>query len=1525
MNHLFKKLSFGGAGGGKKPQAKPATLKPPIVGSFQLAASYDYLESVELLSDGPIEGLVNQNGLTLSDRSLLQGVYLNDTPVIVTNNDTVSPKESFSQNPTNIDTGKTLNQVSTSNLISAFFSSLKAQRNEAPHPSLGVNINTERVVSCITNNAFSSKYENWILDGTILNTLINKVTTITNKPKTIAQLLSSWLKAPVVNKILIGSRLYSKDLDPASLGESFVVNLNDPSFLYLETSPVSYSDNNQGNPPAYTENSYNKYIKDNTHLSKILDMYLLKRYTGLKNIIEIALRKSLTDINKKDYSKEYAKTLLDNKLGINWSNSSNLIDLLMNKLNIDKNNDMIFIIPSPPKDISRGSIPLVKEYIDPITGVKTKELRKCHVKMFDSSNQVFTNSVDGIFFHDFLVPTINANGNWEDYELTGFVILQIKGKNVESISKVEKGNKGPSGRTIYTRGPGRKTIQYLNQAFCIPEKAATRLSQASQFKLIPEDYALSSANLTSNGKDKFNYTDIFVEYKEGKEHQVPLEYFSNICIDHMYGSQLIGPFRVNGLIQRIVENKQSFNFTNADKYSLNITDIITEGSNDNRTIEKKDTSFSDWNSANTNFNESLIPITHIILNPNVSQCYITLQISQLSDTISTTIDGTTYGDANAGTNYPTTVTIEVEVGNIDNDGSQKTHSTKRFEIISLIQSPTYIDIGNPDNQKNQKDYSFIINKSISSEGVWTPFDLPLIEIKTALDKELSSPISTNLSGSSKRYIKVSKISTETNSTLVRKDVSLAKITEIIKGNLTYPFSALVATKIDSRAFGSVPTKIYDCKLKKIKVPNNYFPCNLDTGKDKRYYKNQTEFNSGDRHVYQGDWNGEFHNELVWTDNPAWIIYDILTSTRYGLGQYLDIEQIDIWELYKIGRFCDAVDDFGYFQGVPDGFGGFEPRFSCNVLFTEGEKVFDVINIISALFRGQTYYYNSEIHFVDDRPKTPIALFTNSNIKDGFFNYANYRRDEQFNTIEVTYIDRFENFQTKIEFAEDEEDIRKRGIFKKTINAIGVSSPAMAKRIAQHLLFQTIKENQSVTFSAGLESLLCRPGDLIIVEDELKSLKSNFGRILDIDSNNGYIRTNDVLNTTDYESYITVYTPTGHQTRDDLRAIVNTKRSRLDSFVLTQGGWNSTYDYLTGNYRFSGYTAGFDKLETQFPSVLEEQYALYTGRNSNFCYFSTQYTGWVLGVGNPYALDSNGRFIFDSKDFNFADVNTGYGYFYNTSTIDRRGNKFSTALNGEVTGPNSKFRNINGTELYLTGGLLPSDIELTSPSHISKFKIANFESMEYGSLLIIDKLDKNFALLPLIPEGSVYRFQRKNADDQIYKVLNIQEQNPNEYLVTASLFNTGKYNFIENYQSIQNQNSTYSHTASQVINNQTFETLKSPVMTRLITGYDDAKNLYISGNWTGYSPSDSNKCLGYNVRLKQANGYSVEEFFPIEISGASFYAPSVGNYVLSVQAKGVKTNNIKYFDSEFNSSGIFILYNDGVLKDRAYITSLSILS
>ena len=1397
MKHLLKKLSYAG-GKGKKPKPKPVQLKPPVLGTIQLAASFSYAELLDLVSDGPIAGLVNENGLILSSKDILQGIYLDGTAVAVSNDQVVQEI---------VEIGASLD-VTSEKLTKTLTQVFKNIQQSDVYYSSSIDQNYKAIDSMIGYS--------------LINNLLNKNLTYTDY-----------------------DYIYTTNTDLTRLGARwFFQNKNNQ----LHT------------------------LADSAWWSSFLAPKYEQRYTN--TLIEQQLLNLFVvyDANTNEHERTYLKNIFDNNFGLGWevlpraTVISNFINL------VDTNGvggDMRYIIKVNPDDTESYFLP----------SKLISKNKKYKFSIFNIAGEPIQN--ENIKIYDLLLPRIGADGKTSG-RAVGFIVVWIYALT-KSYTKDAKG--------------------YL--AFTIPQFVINAFANAAYLNLNEISIPVENNN---NIVQKYNYTNILAEYRSGEEYQAPFTYFNNILIDKDYSSPLIGPFRVAAGIQRLSESTNMINKTAA----LTTYDIDTEGSVDQRGSYN----FSNWDKNINSYNENAIPTTHIITNPNVPSVFITIQVDSLADTLSLEINST----FQAGMNYASILNIQVETGSINEKGEEGNKTTRRFKILALIQSSTFIDIGNPDLSKfSSADYEFISEYgAANNSAIFQPFILP----------EISSTVV-------KRYIRVTKLSAETNSSLLQKECSLAKVTEIIPQNFSYPNSAIIATKLDSRAFGNIPTRVFDCKLKKVRVPTNYFPLNSD-GKDKRYYSSELSFNQTqalDKVIYDGDWDGEFKIDpktdeylLEWTDNPAWILLDLITNKRYGLGQYMDDSQIDIFDLYKIARFCDAVDDFGYFQGVPDGQGGLEPRFSCNILFQEDMKVFDALNTIAALFRGIIYYNNSQINFVDDRPKSPIALFSNTNIKDGIFNYSNYRRDEQFNSIEVVYTDRFEDYLTKIEYIEDEEDIRKRGVFKKTINANGVTSRAMAKRLGQHLIFQTIKENQSVSFSTGLEALLCKPGDLIIIEDELKSLKSNFGKVLSANPSAGSIRLNEKFVSGEFNNKLTVYTPTGYSTNDEILEITNLERSRIkdSGFYLNSGNLSLPYySYLTGNYIFSKYTYGYDGV-VEPPK--QNQYAFYTGSNSKFCYYSTGFTGWVLGTGVPFA-DNNlySKIIFATGDSQFTQVNRGKYNIYNTASGDRRsGVAADTNKTNEFTGNKSLFRDVSGS-LQITHGLLDSEIILTSPSQITTFDITGITQYEYGCEAFVSNQDINYSLIPFVKQGSVYRFQRVLSDDQLYKVISIKEENINEYSLICTKFDTGKYALIENDKSIEYQSNTYSYTVSQKIGDTNYQVLDTPNIQQLVTGLNLSNQFYISGNWKQVL---NNK--GYNVNIKNSQGVVESQVLETNITGAAFYVDGIGNYSFRVNAIGSTpnpaNNNVNFYtDSDYSQSGIFIIYNDGSLLnyDRPYLSSVTI--
>ncbi|MFM1788272.1 MAG: hypothetical protein RLZZ166_739, partial [Pseudomonadota bacterium] len=156
-----------------------------------------------------------------------------------------------------------------------------------------------------------------------------------------------------------------------------------------------------------------------------------------------------------------------------------------------------------------------------------------------------------------------------------------------------------------------------------------------------------------------------------------------------------------------------------------------------------------------------------------------------------------------------------------------------------------------------------------------------------------------LSGTGPWDVRLRRITADSTQTSLQNKTFLESYTEVIESKLRYPNSALMALRVDASQFTSIPRRSYDLKLLRVRIPSNYFP---------------------ETRSYAGVWDGSF--KVAWTDNPAWCFYDLVTNTRYGLGNYILESQVDKWALYRVAKYCDEL--------VPNGLGGYEPRFTCNL-------------------------------------------------------------------------------------------------------------------------------------------------------------------------------------------------------------------------------------------------------------------------------------------------------------------------------------------------------------------------------------------------------------------------------------------------------------------------------------------------------------------------------------------------------------------------------------------------------------------
>lgn len=1397
MKHLIKKLTW--AGGKSKPRPQPAVLNPPKLGVHQLAASFSYAEILDLISDGPIEGLVNKNGSLLRGPSILQGIYLDNTPVAVTNDDAIADF--------------------TPDLLTGATNSIAAA-----------------IVSDVANQTLSQKID---------------VDTFKQSP---VDYTATWE---------LGGRSNNNREDQIELTNFTDIIDDSTPFIYL--------------PPLFKHNSEDIYFAcSSLSLGQLMDI------CAIEDIVSPPINEEPTD----SYQIKYNRSLLQERFGPVYSDTTTALRNYLSTVGYWGGvpaTQLLFKNNLKPCLIIKGSALDFTSSYDPNLFINGANSIDTDLRFgFTSTSKSLLNRN----FHNFLVPNLAEDGTW-DGTVGGFCIFFFD--------------------ALWSQF--NASLEYNIDIVSIKSNLLKSLIGLTAFG-VKNPQQISIAN-----NQKFNFSNILAEFKDGQETQEPFKYFNKVFIDKEYGETLLGPFNVNNTVQTIQLSPRTLR----ENFALSITGVpemdasnallaSEEGSNDSRNVDGggvKD--FSNWDANNLTFDEEAIPVTHVIENPNVDSVFISLQLNALSDTAQRTV-GTNQNRIEIGSKFASVLNVKVEVGKINSIGEEEPSYEKVFQLTALVESPAIVDIGNPDSKSfAQSSYKYVkqIGFDDNQGDVFNPFVLPSVKKYNVFFedgiKTLQIPQINDEEIAEKRYIRITRLSTESNSTLINKDVALLKVTEIIPVNLSYPFSSVVGVKSDSRTFGSIPTRTFDCKLKKIRIPSNYRPVlDNDLATDKRYYNTIAEFNATDtedKRIYLGDWDGTFVEG--WTDNPAWVLYDLLTSQRYGLGQYIDESQINKWDLYKIARFCDSVDDDGYFIGTPDGRGGLEPRYSCNIMFQEGTKVFDAINVIAALFRGSVFYNNNEINFLDDRLRDTIAIFSNTNVKDGLFSYSNYRRDEQFNAIEVVYIDRFDDFKTKIEYIEDEADIAQRGIFKKQVNALGVTSKAMARRIGQHLIYQTIKENQSVTFACGLESLLCKPGDLVVVEDELKSLKSNFGRVLEVDVDAQSIRVNESFDASDYTQSITVYTPTGFQTSDDLESLI-ASRHRLDSFEFT-GNYGGFYDEISGNYRFSGYSQGYSG-EPADIYPLQNQYAVYTGDNQSYSlppilYFNTGATGWIFARQRAFTSDNlYDQYISETGVFSLSEMDAqGYLYEFNSALSDYR---------DAVVDLTGMLNNSSGELGQVYQGVLENEIQLTSTPQITTFSITGHTNETYGATLLVDSGDINVNLLQFISHGSPYRIQRQNSDDQIYKIISISEEMPNLFTVIGTKYDTGKFDLIENDISIELGTDTFGYGANHSVNDVNYEVLSNPTITGVVTGLGTTVGKKITLQWDTVS-----NATGYNTRLRLPNQTELSSYISGGITSGSFdNVEGIGQFVLAVNALGnpFASKTTRYYDSNYSISGLTFL-------------------
>ncbi|HFK5704251.1 TPA: host specificity protein J [Enterobacter roggenkampii] len=349
-------------------------------------------------------------------------------------------------------------------------------------------------------------------------------------------------------------------------------------------------------------------------------------------------------------------------------------------------------------------------------------------------------------------------------------------------------------------------------------------------------------------------------------------------------------------------------------------------------------------------------------------------------------------------------------------------------------------------------------------GTWQTVLNTSVTGKTTSGYERSHRIDLPQAGST-WTIRLRKITADANSAKIGDTMTLQSFTEVIDAKLRYPNTALLYIEFDSSQFnGSIPQISCEPRGRVIRVPDTYDP---------------------ETRTYSGTWTGAF--KWAWTDNPAWIFYDLVVTDRFGLGNRLTAANIDKWTLYQVAQYCD--------QQVPDGKGGSgtEPRYTCNVYIQDRNDAYTVLRDFAAIFRGMTYWGGDQIVALADMPRDVDYSYTRANVIDGRFTYSSSTTKTRYTTALVSWSDPDNAYADAMEPVFEQALVARYGFNQLEMTAIGCTRQSEANRKGRWGIL-TNNKDRVVSFDVGLDGNIPQPGYIIAVADELLSGKVMGGRI-----------------------------------------------------------------------------------------------------------------------------------------------------------------------------------------------------------------------------------------------------------------------------------------------------------------------------------------------------------------------------------------------------------------------------------------------
>ncbi|PMV79608.1 MULTISPECIES: host specificity protein J [unclassified Pseudomonas] len=313
-------------------------------------------------------------------------------------------------------------------------------------------------------------------------------------------------------------------------------------------------------------------------------------------------------------------------------------------------------------------------------------------------------------------------------------------------------------------------------------------------------------------------------------------------------------------------------------------------------------------------------------------------------------------------------------------------------------------------------------------------------------------------------IRVRRLTPNQNSNKIADTMLIAGYTEVIDAKLRYPNTALLYIEFDAEQFTNIPAVTVRCRARRWMVPSNYDPI---------------------ARTYTGTWDGSMKS--AWTNNAAWITYGVCTEDRFGLGKRIKPFMVDKWELYRIAQYCDQL--------VPNGLGGVEPRFLCDMNLQGKADAWSLLRDIAGIYRGMTYWAQGQLVMQADMPRAQDFdyVFTRANVIDGKFSYGSASAKTRYTRALVSYDNPANNYDTDVIPFADLDLQRRYGDRPTELSAIGCTRASEAQRRGKWAILSN-NQDRTVSFKTGMEGVIPLPGHIIPVADSLLAGREVGGRI-----------------------------------------------------------------------------------------------------------------------------------------------------------------------------------------------------------------------------------------------------------------------------------------------------------------------------------------------------------------------------------------------------------------------------------------------